>query len=458
MTKQKHSLGEEDIRKLVWRLSVPSVVAMMANALYNVVDRIFIGKGVNEIAIGGVYVVMPLMFLSMAFSQLFGVGGNTLMSISLGAKNQEKAEEFINTSLSLLLIMGFVLPLLGYYFRDSLLGYFGTTAENYGYAKDYFGIILFGAPCAIVGMGLNNFIRGMGDAKTAMLSILIGIFTNIFLDYLFIMKWNWGVKGAAFATIISQLISCTWILSYFFRKKALVQIHFEKMKLRLKTIIQITENGMAIFLIQVANSLVVGIMNNQLKTFGGTLAISAMSIVSSVSSFVFMPIFGINQGIQPILGYNYGAKKYNRIKETYFTGALIATSIMVMGFLIIMIFPEQLTSLFVKDNSDSKLLEYLLPGIRTQAIAYPLLGFAITGTAFFQAVRRPRTAMITSLLRQVIVLIPLILVLPRVFGVMGVWYSFVFSDIISTCVTIFFLRRVFRHVKEDCRSERNLLE
>ena len=450
-----NALGTEDIRKLVARLSIPSIVAMLANALYNIVDRIFIGQFINPIAIGGVYIVLPITFIITAFTALIGVGGNTLMSIYLGEGNKKRAEEITSTSFYMLAIVGIVLSIILIFFRTNILNFFGTTSENYHYALEYLDYIIFGVPFFVLATGMNNFIRGTGDAKGAMNTILIGVILNIILDPIFMVVFKLGVKGAAIATVISQIISCIYVLVYFVGKKSILHLHkfkevFYSDHLK-NSIYQIIQNGMAIFLIQIANSVVTSLINYQLKTYGGALATSSISIISSVSTIMFMPIFGINQGIQPILGYNYGAKNYSRVKEAYKVGATIATIIMVIGFASVMLFPETISLLFVKKSDlQGDLLKILVPALKRTNLGIMFIGVGITGTAFFQAVKRPKIAMITSLLRQVIIMIPILLVLPQFIGLNGVWYSYPISDILSSIITLSFVYKIHKEVKKEC--------
>lgn len=457
MENKDYGLGTEEIKSLVLKLSIPSIIGMLANALYNIIDRVFIGQGVNEIAIGGVYVTLPLMFIIMSFQMLASVGGSTLMSISLGEGNRKKAEQFLNTSFLLCLILSILMPTLFYIFADNLLNLVGSTPENHQYAKEYFDIVLFGAPAVIVGFGLNNFIRASGDSKAAMNTILIGVILNTILDPIFIFGLKMGVKGAALATVISQYVSMVWVLMHFIKGKHTLRLDTKYMRFDRKILSLILENGMPLFLMNIANAMVTSIITINVRKYGGTLGISALSIVGSVTNVFFMPLFGINQGIQPIIAYNYGAKDYERLSKAYKIGALYATYICVVVFLIIMIFPYQISSIFLNENADPKLLEMVAPALRKSMYASIFLGVSITGTSFFQAVKRPRIASSTSLLRQLLILVPLIYIMPMYMGIDGIWYAYSVSDFISSIIVFYFLFKIFKLVKIECEQEGDII-
>lgn len=453
MTTRDYGLGTQSIKSLVFKLSIPSIVAMLANALYNIVDRIFIGHLVSEIAIGGVFITMPIMLVVMSFQMLAAVGGSTLTSIALGKKDHKRAEEYLNTSFLMLALIATVITLVSLIFSEQILKLFGTSPENHEYAKSYFNMVIFGFPAQIIGFGLNNFIRAEGNAKAAMNTVLIGVVLNIVLDPLFIYVFKMGVTGAALATVISQYISMAWVLKFFLDKKHTVSLNKKYMKLELNTVGEIVENGMAQFSINIANAVVNSIIVIQMDRIGGALGVSVLSIVSSVTSLFFMPLFGINQGIQPIVGYNYGAKSYDRLKEAYVFGTKLATSIAMVVFAVIMLFPEQISLLFLKADADPQIFKYVVPALRKSMYASPVLGVAITGTSFFSAVKRPRIAMFTSLLRQLLILVPAIYIMPMFFGIDGIWWAYCFSDTTSFLIVFYYLIKVFKEVKRECLDE-----
>lgn len=312
-------LGTQPIINLLMKFSIPAIVGMLVNALYNIVDRIFIGRVVGGVAIGGIYLGMPLMLIILAFGMLVGIGGNTLVSIRLGEKKQDEANQIASNSLTLLFIIGIMLSILGLIFLEPLLRLFGASASNMGYAMDYLRIILLGATFNIVGFGMNNFIRGEGNPKIAMFTMLIGALLNIILDYIFILIFQMGIQGAAWATIISQFVSASWVLYYFYSKKSVLSIQRRYLKIKASIVKKIFTNGLPPFSMQLAASMVTALYNTNLQTYGGDFATSSMGVINSLSMVILMPAFGINQGAQPILGYNYGAAQYDRVKKRSFT-------------------------------------------------------------------------------------------------------------------------------------------
>lgn len=453
MQNRDYGLGKEDVKKLVLQLSIPSIIAMLANALYNVVDRIFIGKGVNEIAIGGVYVALPLMFVISSFMILASTGGSTLMSISLGKGDKDMAEKFLNNSFVLCAVFSVLLPLVFYPFSDDLLRLVGSVPENHQYALDYFNIVLLASPAIMIGFGLNNFIRASGDSKAAMITILIGVFLNVILDPIFIFVFDMGVKGAAIATAISQYVSAIWVVMHFVKKKSILTLNIKYFKLERKIVSMIFENGLPLFLMNIANALVSAFITVEARKYGGASAISALSILTSVTNVFFMPLFGINQGIQPIIAYNYGAKNYERLSKAYKIGALYATYISIFVFIIIMIFPEQMARIFMQKDANPELLTMSVAALRKSMYATAFLGIGVTGTSFFQAVKRPKVAAFTSLLRQFLLLVPLVYFMSIKWGLNGIWYAYSLSDLISTIIVAYYLVRIFKLVKIECESE-----
>lgn len=429
-------LGNEPIGSLLLRFSVPAIVGMMVNALYNIVDRIFIGRGVNSVAIGGIYIGMPIMLILMAFSMLVGIGGNTLVSIRLGEDKKEEADKIASNSLMLLIIIGIALGATGLLFLEPLLKAFGASESNIVYSMDYMRVILLGAPFQAVGFGMNNFIRGEGNPKIAMMTMLIGAGLNMILDPLFIFVFNMGVQGAALATIISQFISATWVLRYFLSGSSILDLKKEYLGLKLEYVKKIFGNGFAPFSMQIAASMVTALYNTNLQLHGGDLATSSMGVINSVAMMVLMPVFGINQGSQPIMGYNYGARQYDRVKKTLLYAVLMATTITTTGFLIVQFFPDAIILLFTgTEGAQSGLLPIAVPGIKTLLFMFPIVGFQIVSTSYFQATGKPKQAMLLSLSRQVLVLIPALLILPNIFGLRGVWMAGPLADFISSLIT-----------------------
>lgn len=430
---QSKQLGTENIGKLLWKFSLPAIVGMLVNALYNVVDRIFVGNGVGSLALAGITVEYPISLIVMAFTMLIGLGASTLISIRLGEGKEAEAEEIMGNAMTLMLIFGIVITIVSLIFLKPLVRAMGASPEVMPYAVDYGGIILAGTVFFMFGMGANNFIRAEGNPKTAMLTMFIGAITNIILDPLFIYVFGWGIKGAAIATVIAKAVSALWIFYYFLGGKGQLKLVLRKIRLKKHLILAILTIGVGPFAMQLAASLLNVVLNNSLKTYGGDLALSAMGIVASISTLLFMPIFGLNQGLQPIIGYNYGAQDYHRVKEALLRGMLTATFISILGFLLIIVFPSQLVGAFNKE--DAELIRLGSHALRTFLFAMPIIGAQIIGSAYFQAIGKPVRAALLSLSRQFLLLIPAILIIPRFFGLEGIFYAGPIADTGSAIIT-----------------------
>lgn len=442
-------LGESPIHKLLIKFSLPAILGMVVNALYNIVDRIFIGRIANgSIAIGAIYVTLPVALILMAFAMLIGIGGNTLASIRFGQDRKEEADTIANNSLLLLGIIGIVLSVVGLIFTEPILRVFGASETNIQYAMNYLRIVLVGAPLQTIGFGMNNFIRGEGNPKIAMLTMIIGALTNIILDPIFIFGFNMGVKGAALATIIGQILSAIWVLRYFFSGKSMLTLGIKHLKFNPTTVKQIVANGTAPFSMQIAASMVTAFFNNSLQHYGGDLAVSSMGVVNSVSMMILMPIFGMNQGAQPIIGFNYGAEKYDRVKKALKYSVIAAVTVTSAGFIIVESFPELILRLFISDPADFAVMaNYAVPGLRIFFLMFPLVGFQIISTAYFQATGKPKQSMFLSLSRQVILLIPAMLIFPLFFDLNGVWMAAPFADFFTTLLTSILLYRNMKELK-----------
>lgn len=426
-------LGEARISKLLLKFSIPAITGMVVNALYNVVDRIFIGQGVGRMGIAGLTIAFPVMTVMMALAMLIGLGATALISIRLGEQRKEEAELIIGNAMVCLIGIALTVTTLGLIFLDPLLLFFGASAEVLPYARDYMKIILLGEVFMSIGFGMNHFIRAEGNPKIAMATMLLGAVANTILDPIFIFVLGWGVKGAAWATIISQAASAAWVLSYFIGKRSHLRIQIRNLKLKLDVIRQITAIGSAPFMMQMAASVIGVILNTSLLRYGGDLAISAMGIVNSIAMFFLMPLFGINQGAQPIIGYNYGAEKFDRVKKTLKLAIVAATLVVLLGFTMIRLFPESLVSLFSKQ--DPELIKVSSRAMQINLMMLPIIGFQIISSNYFQAVGKPQQAMILSLSRQVLLLIPALLILPRFFGLNGVYYAGPVADFGSSVIT-----------------------
>lgn len=430
-------LGIEPIPKLLVRFSVPAIVGMLVNALYNVVDRIYIGNsptlGANGIA--GITIGFPIMIILMSMGVLFGIGGSTLFSIRLGQKRTEDAEQVLGNALFMLLTGGLLFMIIGQLFLSKILVLFGASETVLPYATSYMRIIFFGSIFQVTNMGMNNFIRADGNPKVAMLSMLLGAGTNIVLDPIFIYALNWGMAGAAFATVLSQCVSTIWVISYFLGNRSRVKLEVKTIHLQASVIKTFTILGLPAFVLQITSSLLNIILNRTLILNGGDLAISAMGIVNSLQTLIFMPVIGINQGVQPLISFNFGAKQYDRVKQAAKLGILSATAVMLIGYLATRFFPTALVGMF---NRQPDLLNLGTFALKRWFLLTPLVGYQIIAGNFFQAIGKSRIALTLTLSRQGLILIPSILIFAHFFGLEGILWAAPVSDALSTLLTTFF--------------------
>lgn len=452
----EHILGTESIPRLLLKYSVPAIIGMMVNALYNVVDRIFIGNipGAGPLAITGVGICLPIMTIVLAFSMLIGIGATTNISIKLGQGKREEAEKIIGNSITLAIVIGLIITIIGILFCEPILRAFGASDSTMQYAKDFIYIILGGTIFSMLGYTLNTTIRGDGNPKLSAIIMIVGCLTNIVLDAVLIFGFNLGIQGAAIATVIAQAVTAIWGLSYYIKGKS--NLKFEKTSLRLdKSLVKmIFAIGSAPFSMQLATSLVQVISNNALKTYGGDLAIGAMATVSSISMIFLMPIFGLNQGAQPIIGFNFGADKYDRANKAFKLSAIVATIILTTGWILIQTIPDVMVGMF---NRDPKLMNMSVNGAKIYLLMLPIVGISITGSNYIQSIGKAKIAMVLSLLRQVILLIPLIILLPKVFGLNGVWYAQPVADFLATLITAIILYKELRSYKEIEKREQEAI-
>jgi putative MATE family efflux protein len=430
-------LGEEKVSKLLLRFSIPAIIGMLVNALYNVVDRIFIGQGIGSVGITGITLAFPIMLIGMAFSMLVGFGANSLISIRLGEQKKEEAELIMGNALTLLTVISLALTVAGLVFMKPLLLLFGASENALPYASEYLTIILYGNIFMGIGFGMNNFIRAEGNPKIAMWTMLIGAIVNTVLDPIFIFVFNWGIRGAAWATVIGQMTSAIWVLYYFLGGKSLIKFHVSNLKLKLSIVGNIFSIGSAPFAMQIAASFLNVILNASLMKYGGDVAVAAIGIIGSIAMLFMMPVFGINQGVQPIIGFNYGAKKFDRVMQALKLAIIAATAIMLIGYVFIRLFPHQFIALF--NSKDTELIDLGGKAITTFLFFMPIIGFQIVGANYFQAIGKPIHAMLLMLSRQVLLLIPLLLILPRFYGLQGILITPPIADFMSSLLTGTFL-------------------
>ena len=443
---ESKELGTKSIGSLILKFSIPAVIGMLVNALYSVVDRIFIGRGVGSMALSGVAVTFPITNIIMGVGMLVGTGAAAVVSIKLGQRKEHEAEKIVSNAFVLTVIISIAVSIVGIIFLEPILKLFGASAETMPYAKQFARILLAGAVLQNVGFGLNPIIRSEGDPKTAMKTMLIGAILNLIMNPIFIFVFKLGVVGSALATIISQAVCSIWILSYFTKGKSLLKIKKVNMKLEKHVVKEIVSIGVSPFVMQVAASFVTIIINTSLVKYGGDLAIGAYSLIMSIAILIIMPILGVNQGTQPIIGYNYGAKNINRVKKTLKYGVIINTCIATFGWLMVELFPVQIISMF--NSTDTKLIEIGSKGLSIFLVMIFIVGSQTVFVNFFQSIGRAKISMLLSLLRQVVLLIPLILILPHFFGLKGVWIAGPISDVVSTIVTLIFVVREMKNLKQ----------
>lgn len=438
------TLGTEPVGKLLRQYAIPAIIAMTASSLYNMVDRIFIGQGVSALAISGLAVTFPLMNLAAAFGSLVGVGASTLISVKLGQRDYKTAQQILGNVLVLNTIIGVVFMLFALLFLDPILLFFGASEQTIGYARDYMIIILLGNPITHIYLGLNSVLRSAGHPQKAMYATIMTVVLNSILDPLFIFGFKWGIQGAAIATILSQLVALLWQFKLFSNKDELLHFHRGIFHLRRRIVFDSLAIGMAPFMMNLAACFIVILINNGLKSHGGDLAIGAYGIVNSVAFLFVMVVMGLNQGMQPIAGYNYGALQMNRVigvlRKTIFYATLITTA----GFLAGELVPRLIVRIFTPDETLTDLAVY---GMRITVMFFPLVGFQMVVSNFFQSIGMAKKAIFLSLTRQIIFLIPFLLILPHFWGITGVWASLPAADFVAFVVAAIMLVSQIRKFK-----------
>lgn len=438
-------LAQAPIPGLLLRFSLPAIVGMMAQALYYVIDRVFIGRALGENGIAAITVAFPFMLIVMAFGMLIGFGATAQISIRLGQQNKSDAERILGNATVLLVLAALLITVVGELFLDHILQAFGARAEVVPLAGQYLHVIVLGTIFQTVGFGLNATIRGEGNPRVAMLSMLISVATNVVLAPIFLFGLGWGMWGAALATVIAQAVAAVWVVVYFFSGYSVLKFRRGNLRLHGPTCRQILAIGSPPFAMQIAASIQQSILNNQLNAYGGMLAISVMGIIYSAVMMFAMPIFGLTQGAQPIIGYNCGAGRFDRVKRVLEVAILAATCLTLAGFTVAMLWPAQMIGVFVK--ADPSLVALGTHAIHISCIMFPIVGFQIVSASYFQAVGKPRVAMFLLLSRQVLILIPAVLILPRFFGLDGVWASIPTADFCSSVLTGICLTFELRHLK-----------
>ncbi|AKB81291.1 Multi antimicrobial extrusion protein (Na(+)/drug antiporter), MATE family of MDR efflux pumps [Methanosarcina barkeri 3] len=448
MDEKSAFLGTENIRKLLFKLSTPIVIGMLVQAIYNVVDTFFVGMvyGADDVqAIGGLSIAFPIQMMVMAFGIMLGTGGSSIISRALGARENEKAERTLGNVFSLSLILSVLIAIPCLLYLNPILKVFGATAGVLPYAIDYLKYIILGGTVFVFGVAVQNIVRSEGNARLAMNAMLVGGGLNIFLDPFFMFGFGMGVKGAAIATVISQAIASVWLLLYYLKGKGAVRFRSETLKPDLEIVKEIVAIGIGSFVMQCSSSFMMIFVFNALATYGGDGAIAVFGVIIKVNSFIFMSLLGMGFGLQPIVGFNYGAKKYGRIAEAVKLSLAATTAIGILGLLIILLFKEQILGLF---SADPQYLEIGENAITIMLLGMPLVGMNVITSILFQALGKARPAFLLSISRQLLFLIPLVTLLPRFYQLNGVWAAFPVSDFLAFLLSGFLLLRVYKIFKE----------
>ncbi len=425
-------LANTPVRQLVWRFFWPAFIGIMAHSLYNIIDRIFIGQGVGAEALSGVSAVFPVMILMAAFGMLIGVGASAQVSLALGRKDMETARKILGNAVVLVFIVSVAVTSLGFIIKTPMLRLFGANDVTISYANDYLNIILWGTLVNQFGFSVNAIIRAEGNARVAMYSMLISSGINIPLDAFFIFYLDMGVKGAAIATIISMSVLCVWVLIHFRSKRCVVPLQLRYIRIQPRIVLAILSIGVSPFLMQMANSMVQGLFNYNLIKYGSDLAVGAMGIILSITFIVITCIIALNMATQPIIGYNFGAKNFRRVKDTLKTSLITATLISIIAWAIIHSVPELIIGVFIRGNAE--LTALAVNGMHIFLIALPVIGFQVVAGNYFQSIGKASTSVFLTLLRQVIVLIPMLLILPPIFELKGVWMAGPISDSVAATI------------------------
>lgn len=431
-----HILGEAPIGKLLVEYSIPAIIGMTLTSLYNIIDSIFIGHGVGALAISGLAITFPLMNLLVAFCTLVGVGGATLSSIRLGQKDKKGAEDILGNVAILCVINAIFYGGLAFIFLEPILFFFGASEATLPYARDFMQVILLGSPISYVMIGLNNIMRATGYPKKAMLSSMLTVGCNIILAPIFIFVLNWGIRGAALATICSQFIGMLWVLYHFYSPKTYIRFQRHSMRLKQHIIANIFAIGMSPFVMNVCACCIVIFINNRLLNYGGDMAIGAFGILNRIQMLFVMIVMGITMGMQPITGYNYGAQHFDRVKRTLKLGITAGCIITTLGFIIGELFPGIFVGMFT-DNHE--LTDEATLALRTGILSFPVVGAQIVITQFFQSIGKARISIFLSLSRQLLFLLPGLAFLPPFYGVEGVWFSMPLSDALAFAVAALML-------------------
>lgn len=444
MKESTSNLGVEKIGKLLLQYSVPAIVATAAASIYNIIDRIFIGQGVGALAISGLAITFPLMNITAAFGAMVGVGASSMVSIRLGQNNKQSATQILGNALMLNVILGIAVSIITLIFLDPILFALGASDNTLSYAKEFMEIILLGNVFCQVYLGLNSIMRASGYPTKAMITSLVTVVINAILAPLFIFVFKWGIRGAALATVCAQIAGSLLVILHFTRKNSFLRFLPGCLKLKIEIIKDIISIGMSNFLMLIAGSAVISIINLSLSKYGGDYAVGAYGIINSIGNLGVMIVIGFNQGMQPIVGYNYGACNIARVIRAFRLTILFATCVTSCLFLLAEIFPSAIASAFTTDN---KLIELTTIGMRLNLLMFSIVGFQMVTSNFFQSIGKAKISIFLSVSRQVLFLIPALLILPHFLGLNGVWLGSPTADITSSILTFIVLKWQIKKIK-----------
>ncbi|MCK6143172.1 MATE family efflux transporter [Prevotella intermedia] len=439
-------LGTKPVGKLLAQYALPAIIAMTAASLYNIIDRVFIGQVVGPMAISGLAITFPFMILAAAFGAAVGVGAATTISVKLGQKDYESAENTLGNTITLNLIIGLAFGGICLLFLDPILRFFGASDTTLPYARDFMQIILAGNVFSHMYFGMNAVLRAASKPRMAMFATIFTVAMNILLDAAFILWWHWGIKGAAFATVISQVLALCWQMKLFSNKNELLHLKRGIYKLKANLVRNIISIGISPFLMNACACVIVIFINNQLVKFGGDIAVGAYGIANSIAMIFIMFVIGLNQGMQPIAGYNYGAQQYGRMMRVVKLSIITAICIMLTGWTLAMFAPYYCARMFTKDP---ELIKGSIKAIQIIMMMYPFIGCQMVITNFFQCIGKVKISIFLSLSRQLLFLLPLLVLLPNFYGINGVWASMPTSDLISVIVAISIMTVYLRRFKKE---------
>lgn len=443
-------LEQKGIASLLFQYSLPAIIATVATSVYNIVDRIFIGQIVGPLAISGITIALPLMSIATAFGTLIGSGAASIISIRMGQNRNEAALRTLANALILNLIIGIAVSIVGLLFLDKILCLFGASYLTLPYARSFMRIILIGNPITQLFFGMNTIMRASGYPAKAMWSVLLTMIVNLLLVFVLIYKLGLGIEGAALATVIGQFVGLVCVICHFCDSKS--RLHFKKGSFNLQWNISrhIFSIGLSPFLIHLCTCLVVAVFNWQLGNYGGDYAIGAYGVINTIVNFVTVIVLGLSQGMQPIVGYNFGAKLFNRVIRTIWMTICVGTGITVGGFLIMQFFSEQIAHCF---TTDLIMAELIRSGMRIFVFMFPVVGFQVVVSNFFQSIGKPKVSIFLSLSRQLLFLVPFVVVLPHFFGLNGIWYAMPAADLLSTIITAILLIYYYNKLPIDFRKK-----